>query len=125
MLSLLRTRMPQRAVPANIGTPVNADRHASACAPLLSVQADESRMAAPSIEGMLRELPFKTIGDVGRHGLELHFYCSRCFAFLALGQRQLGRAHAIQEQEIESKEDKLIRVAFVHRRLEPAEYWNT
>ena len=48
--------------------------------PLLSVQADESRMAAPYIEGMLRELPFKTIGDVGRHGLELHVYCSRCFA---------------------------------------------
>ena len=29
---------------------------------------------------MLRELPFQTIGDVARHGLELHVYCSRCFA---------------------------------------------
>ena len=29
---------------------------------------------------MLRELPFKTIGDVGRHGLELHVYCSSCYA---------------------------------------------
>ena len=29
---------------------------------------------------MLRELPFKTIGDVARHGLELHVYCPRCFA---------------------------------------------
>jgi hypothetical protein len=47
---------------------------------LLSVQADDSRMAAPQIEGMLRALPFKTIGDVARHGLELHVYCSRCFA---------------------------------------------
>ena len=24
---------------------------------------------------MLRELPFQTIGDIGRHGLELHVYC--------------------------------------------------
>ena len=29
---------------------------------------------------MLRELPFQTIGDIVRHGLELHVYCSRCFA---------------------------------------------
>jgi hypothetical protein len=29
---------------------------------------------------MLRELPFQTIGDIARHGLELHVYCSRCFA---------------------------------------------
>ena len=29
---------------------------------------------------MLRELPFKTIGDVGRHGLELHVYCPSCYA---------------------------------------------
>ena len=29
---------------------------------------------------MLRALPFQTIGDVARHGLELHVYCSRCFA---------------------------------------------
>jgi hypothetical protein len=54
---LQRARMPQR---------------------LLSVQADDSRMAAPSIEGMLRPLPFRTIGDVARHGLELHVYCSCC-----------------------------------------------
>jgi hypothetical protein len=43
---------------------------------------------------------------------------------LALDERQLGRAHAIQEQEIECEEDKLIRVAFVHRSLEPAEHWH-
>ena len=42
--------------------------------------------------------------------------------FLALDQRQLGRAHAIQEQEIEGEEDKLIRAAFIHRRLEAAEH---
>jgi hypothetical protein len=29
---------------------------------------------------VLRELPFKTIGDIARHGLELHVHCSRCFA---------------------------------------------
>ena len=29
---------------------------------------------------MLRELSFQTIGDVARHGLELHVYCPRCFA---------------------------------------------
>jgi hypothetical protein len=28
---------------------------------------------------MLRDLPFKTIGDVGRHGLEL-VYCPNCYA---------------------------------------------
>jgi hypothetical protein len=48
--------------------------------PLLSVPADESRTAAAQIGGMLRELPFNTIGDIARHGLELHVYCSRCFA---------------------------------------------
>jgi hypothetical protein len=31
-------------------------------------------------QGMLRALPFQTIGDIARHGLELHVYCSRCFA---------------------------------------------
>jgi hypothetical protein len=30
------------------------------------------------IAGMLRELPFKTIGDVATHGLELHVYCPSC-----------------------------------------------
>jgi transposase-like protein len=58
MLALQRPRMPQ---------------------PLLSVQADVSRAAAIYVTGMLRELPFKTIGDVGRHGLELHVYCPRCY----------------------------------------------
>src|SRR4029434_4551682 len=29
---------------------------------------------------MLRALPFQTIGDIARHGMELHVYCSRCFA---------------------------------------------
>jgi hypothetical protein len=57
--ALLRARMPQR---------------------LLSVQADVLRTTAPKFEGMLRELPFKTIGDIARHGLELHVYCSQCFA---------------------------------------------
>ena len=41
---------------------------------------------------------------------------------LALDQRQLGRALAIQEQKIEGEEDELIRAAFIHRRLEPAEH---
>jgi hypothetical protein len=27
---------------------------------------------------MLRELPFQTIGDIARHGLELHVYCPSC-----------------------------------------------
>src|ERR1044072_4691922 len=29
---------------------------------------------------MLRALPFQTIGDIARLGLELHVYCPRCFA---------------------------------------------
>jgi len=29
---------------------------------------------------MLRQLPFQTIGDITRYGLELHVYCSHCFA---------------------------------------------
>jgi hypothetical protein len=29
---------------------------------------------------MLHELPFRTIGDVARYGLELHVYCSGCYA---------------------------------------------
>jgi hypothetical protein len=29
---------------------------------------------------MLRELPFQTIGDIGRHGLELHVYCPSCYS---------------------------------------------
>ena len=41
---------------------------------------------------------------------------------LALDQRQFGHAHAIQEQQIEGEENKLIRSAFVHGRLEPAEH---
>jgi hypothetical protein len=40
--------------------------------------------------------------------------------FLAFDQRQLGRAHAIQEQEIEGEEDKLVRSAFIHRDLKAA-----
>ena len=40
----------------------------------------KSRTPAAQIGSMLRELPFQTIGDIARHGLELHVYCSRCFA---------------------------------------------
>ena len=29
---------------------------------------------------MLRALPFQTIGDIARHGLELHVYCPRCYS---------------------------------------------
>jgi hypothetical protein len=29
---------------------------------------------------MVRELPFQTIGDTGRHGLELHVYCPSCYS---------------------------------------------
>jgi hypothetical protein len=29
---------------------------------------------------MLLKLPFKTIGDIARHGLELHVYCPSCYA---------------------------------------------
>jgi hypothetical protein len=36
---------------------------------------------------MLRALPFQTIGDIARHGLELHVYCSRCFATRRLDLR--------------------------------------
>ena len=47
---------------------------------------------------MLRELPFKTIGDIVRHELELHVYCSRCFATrrldLEVGTALHGRAIA-------------------------------
>jgi hypothetical protein len=40
---------------------------------------------------------------------------------LALDERQLGSAQAIQKQEIEGEEDRLIRAAFIHCRLEAAE----
>jgi hypothetical protein len=50
MLALQRARMPHR---------------------LLSVQADDLRVAAPQIGGMLREPP---------HGLELHVYCPSCYS---------------------------------------------
>ena len=56
--ALLRARMPQRAVIADIGTLGRARRYRRA---------------------MLR-LPFQSIGDVGRHGLELHVYCPSCYA---------------------------------------------
>ena len=29
---------------------------------------------------MLRALPFQTIGDIARHGLELHVYCPICYS---------------------------------------------
>jgi hypothetical protein len=29
---------------------------------------------------MLRDLPFTTIGDIARHGLELHIYCPGCYS---------------------------------------------
>ena len=29
---------------------------------------------------MLRALPFQTIGDIARHGLELHVYCPNCYS---------------------------------------------
>jgi hypothetical protein len=29
---------------------------------------------------MLRRLPFQTIGDIGRHGVELHKYCPSCYS---------------------------------------------
>jgi hypothetical protein len=29
---------------------------------------------------MLRALPFQTIGDIARHGLELHIYCPSCYS---------------------------------------------
>jgi hypothetical protein len=59
MLALLRARMPHR---------------------LLSLQADDLRVAALYIAGMLRPLPFQTIRDIGRHGLELHVYCPSCYS---------------------------------------------
>ena len=60
---------------------------------------------------MHRELPFQTLGDVARHGLELHVYCPSCYAsrvvaaddtrwcerlfatarFRCTGQRHIGR----------------------------------
>ena len=42
-------------------------------------------------------------------------------ALLALDQRQGRGAFAIQVQQVEGEEDQLVRAAFVHRRLEPAE----
>jgi hypothetical protein len=29
---------------------------------------------------MLRRLPFQTIGDIDRHGLQLHIYCPSCYS---------------------------------------------
>ena len=52
--ALLCARMPHSAVTADIGTREKPSRYA---------------------RSMLRALPFQTIGDVGRHGLELHVYC--------------------------------------------------
>jgi hypothetical protein len=40
----------------------------------------ESSHALHRSHAALRALPFQTIGDIARHGLELHVYCSRCFA---------------------------------------------
>ena len=42
-------------------------------------------------------------------------------AFLALDQRQLGCAHAIQEQKIEGEKDEFTCSAFIHRGLQTAE----
>jgi len=47
---------------------------------LQSVQSDESRVAPLYIAGMLRALPFQAIGDIARHGLELHVYCPSCYS---------------------------------------------
>ena len=41
---------------------------------LPSVQADDSKTATLYIAAMLRALPFQTIGDISRHGQELHVY---------------------------------------------------
>jgi hypothetical protein len=41
---------------------------------------------------MLRALPFQTIGDISRHGFELHVYCSRCFATRRLDLGEHGSA---------------------------------
>jgi hypothetical protein len=58
-MHLLRARMPRRAVIADI-------------APLDKLRRYGWRM--------LRALPFQTIGDIGRHGLELHVYCPSCYS---------------------------------------------
>lgn len=47
--------------------------------PMLSVQADDWQRTGAYIEGMLRALPFQTIGDIIAHGLELHVYCPSCY----------------------------------------------
>jgi hypothetical protein len=51
--------MPQRAITADIATPDKLRRYART---------------------MLRALPSQTIGDIGRHGLELHVYCPSCYS---------------------------------------------
>ena len=58
-MSLQCARMPQRAVTAEIATPDKLRRYGSA---------------------MHRVFPFQTIGDIGRHGLELDVYCPSCDA---------------------------------------------
>ena len=47
---------------------------------------------------MLRTLPFQTIGDIGRHGLELHVYCPSCcstrrlsFGLTLMGVRKVAQ----------------------------------
>jgi hypothetical protein len=76
--ALLRARMPQRAVIADLGTPQKLRRYGRA---------------------MLRALPFQTIGDIVRYGLELHVYCSRCYATrrldLEVNTAMHGRAFAM------------------------------
>jgi hypothetical protein len=43
---------------------------------------------------MLRPLPITTIGDVARHGLELHVYCARCHATRRISIDTDERLHA-------------------------------
>jgi hypothetical protein len=45
---------------------------------------------------MLRALPLQTIGDIGRHSLELHIYCPSCYSTRRLVdlERWTGRCFA-------------------------------
>jgi hypothetical protein len=56
---LHRARMPQPAVTADIGTRDEVRRYGPHHAP---------------------HLPFKTIGDIAAHRLELHVYCPSCYS---------------------------------------------
>jgi hypothetical protein len=77
----------------------------------------------PSLQALGAE-PRAVVGDVlavAQAGDRLLALEQALQARLALAERQLGRALAVEVQEIKDEEDEPIRTPFVHRCLEAAE----